>query len=658
MVLGPGTSPDSVKHCLESLRRFLSPHYAVIGVGTQTLLNEPWSSKTSLLVIPGGADLPVCQQLNGKGNKVIREFVSRGGKLLGFCSGGYYCSDKVEFEVGDPMMEVSGKRELKFFPGIARGCAFKGFQYGNEAGALAVALDVSPQLLEMEAGEECLNYYNGGAVFVDAEKYDNVTVLASYKEQVHVDQGDDTRASAIVHCKVREGDVILTGTHPEFVPEMMHSSQEPSYLETVKLLKENDEVRKKFLRACLLRLGLKVNDDEIVRPRLTPLLLSSPISGAVQSIIDDLTADVAADGNLLKCETDNFRLHVDETEISSHMDKQEELEDPDTVTKELIAFTKEIPERKLTSYFDINNYFRYLRESYGALDRVRAGSILFYGEVVTSTSAMPNSNISLLRHLPSGTLLAASVQVSGRGRGGNIWINPYGVLASSLILDLPLAYTHAPVVFIQYLTALSYVEAIKSMGPGYEELPIKIKWPNDIYAMKPEYFGQKLSPNDSEPAWVKICGILVNTNVIGKNYKCIVGAGINLSNSEPTTSVNSTITAWNKFNNKQLEHISPELLLAKYMYQMDTLFNKFKQFGFKPLLPLYYSHWLHDGQVVRLQDYGNTRAMITGITDDFGLLVAQEMDVHGRVCGQKYHLQPDGNSFDMFNNLISKKAYV
>jgi biotin--protein ligase len=214
-------------------------------------------------------------------------------------------------------------------------------------------------------------------------------------------------------------------------------------------------------------------------------------------------------------------------------------------------------------------------------------------------------------------------------------------------------------VFVQYLAALSVVEAVKTMGPGYEALPIKIKWPNDVYVLKPEYFAQKLTSNDTDPAWVKICGILVNTNVIGQNYKCIVGTGVNLSNSAPTTSINSTITAWNKLMNtggEPLAHITEEQMLAKYMYQMDLLFNRFKQFGFKNLLSLYYSHWLHNDQVVRLEDHGHVRAKITGITDDFGLLVAQEIDVHGRTTGQKYHLQPDGNSFDMFNNLISKKT--
>jgi biotin--protein ligase len=38
----------------------------------------------------------------------------------------------------------------------------------------------------------------------------------------------------------------------------------------------------------------------------------------------------------------------------------------------------------------------------------------------------------------------------------------------------------APVVFIQYLAAMAVVQGIKSYGKGYEDMPVKLKWPNDI----------------------------------------------------------------------------------------------------------------------------------------------------------------------------------
>jgi len=43
---------------------------------------------------------------------------------------------------------------------------------------------------------------------------------------------------------------------------------------------------------------------------------------------------------------------------------------------------------------------------------------------------------------------------------------------------------HAPVVFLQYLAALAIVEGIKSYDAGYKDLPIKLKWPNDICELR------------------------------------------------------------------------------------------------------------------------------------------------------------------------------
>ena len=97
---GPGTTTESVKHCLETLRLHLSPYNAVTSISENSLLNDPWMYKTSLLVLPGGADLPFCRSLNGDGNRKISQFVKKGGKFIGFCAGGYYSSSRVEFEVG------------------------------------------------------------------------------------------------------------------------------------------------------------------------------------------------------------------------------------------------------------------------------------------------------------------------------------------------------------------------------------------------------------------------------------------------------------------------------------------------------------------------------------------------------------------------------
>lgn len=198
-----------------SLRRLLSPNYAVIPVSESVILKEPWSSTCALLVIPGGGDLGYCRVLNGAGNRRIAEFVRRGGSYLGLCAGGYYGSRKCEFEPGDKVLEVIGPRELAFFPGTCRGGAFKGFQYHSENGARAVALNLAQHRFKDKLPARVINYYNGGGVYVDAKSFEaeKVEVLAEYADDLDVDGGDGNAATVL--CHVGQGKVILCGTHPE-----------------------------------------------------------------------------------------------------------------------------------------------------------------------------------------------------------------------------------------------------------------------------------------------------------------------------------------------------------------------------------------------------------------------------------------------------------
>lgn len=62
-----------------------------------------------------------------------------------------------------------------------------------------------------------------------------------------------------------------------------------------------------------------------------------------------------------------------------------------------------------------------------------------------------------------------------------MWVSPAGALIFSTVLRHPLdKIQSAPVVFIQYLAAMAVVRGIKSYDVGYSQLPVKMKWPNDV----------------------------------------------------------------------------------------------------------------------------------------------------------------------------------
>ncbi|CAZ80073.1 unnamed protein product [Tuber melanosporum] len=639
---GTGTTVESVRHCLYSLRRLLSPHYAVIPAAADTLLKEPWETSCALLIIPGGADLGYCRVLNGEGNRRIAQFVRKGGAFIGFCAGGYYGCKMVEFEVGNGKMEVVGSRELQFFPGACRGAAFAGFQYASEKGARAPKIKVEKEALGDSELEGFNSYYNGGGLFVDADKYADggVEVLARFeeKEKLSVEGGD----AAVVYCKIGNGGAILTGPHPEFAAvNLDRSAGDSEYRERIELIEQTDTQREAFLRACLIKLGLSASDEAGAIPTLSLLHLSSTNPADVGHLADRLKEISVVGGEKQKIvgENDTFILKRNPEAFS--------------VEKHVRIHDSGHPSVKETPYFDHTAYFKHL-ERYRSQSRSSPeifGSFLLYGEVVTSTNTMLDKNFELLQRLPSGLTAVATLQVAGRGRGSNIWVSPMGALVFSTCIRHPRELSvQAPVVFVQYLVALAIVEAIKTYDIGFGDMPIRLKWPNDIYASNPK--------NENE--FLKIAGILVNSSYANNQFLLVVGCGINTTNNAPTTSLNHILDKLNRTRKSKglsrLPAFEQERLLAKILVVFEEMYYQFCRSGFAPFEDLYYKHWLHSGQVVRLEMEGGRKARIRGITTDYGLLTADELDESGRVTGRSFTLQSDNNSFDFFRGLLRRKT--
>lgn len=112
--------------------------------------------------------------------------------------------------------------------------------------------------------------------------------------------------------------------------------------------------------------------------------------------------------------------------------------------------------------------------------------------------------------LRSGFVFLGSHQIAGRGRGTNNWLSPPGCLQFSLVLRA--AKELGPqLVFVQYLFGLSVVDAVRGL-PGYQDLAIHLKWPNDLYVNMGPVQGLR-----------KIGGILVNSTYAGKDFTVIIG---------------------------------------------------------------------------------------------------------------------------------------
>ncbi|KAF2863844.1 class II aaRS and biotin synthetase [Piedraia hortae CBS 480.64] len=640
---GQGTTLYSVRYAIDSLRSLLGPNYAVLPVTAQQIINEPWASSCALLVIPGGADLGYCRELNGVGNRRIKQYVDLGGRYLGFCAGGYYGCGRCEFEEGRAL-EVVGDRELAFFPGTCRGLAFPGFIYHSEAGTRASELAVNRRALP-NAPDQFRTYYNGGGVFVDAADFPGTEVLASYVSEPVV---ESKGRAAVVYCRVGDGAAILTGPHPEFAGENLDPddpSGPPDYPESVAALKADDQKRINFMKACLSKLGLTVSKGTNQTPNLSPLYLSSS-AGDVSQMIQNLRAAgvvTTEDGReVIRGENDTFVLQPYTAPTNT---ESQHTNDHGNITKHLIPCV-DLPTAKTTPYFNHTTFFTHLSQTRQSTkwdhpsdchSPTPFGRTLLYGEVVTSTTTLLEKNPTLLSHLPVGLVAVATTQLAGRGRGSNIWVSPQGSLMFTLLLrhKRTLSQT-APVALIQYIAALAIISGIKTYSKEYSTLPVKIKWPNDIHARVGK-------------GYVKIGGILVTSTYDPSkgDFTLLVGVGINVHNRKPTVSLAQVVEEKGDLPAPQMER-----LLAGVLTEFERLYARFQRTGFDKLFERdFYDAWLHEGQVVVLEGEGGVKARIKGITTDWGLLVAEELET-----GRRVELQSDANSFDFWKGLVRRKG--
>lgn len=212
----------------------------------------------------------------------------------------------------------------------------------------------------------------------------------------------------------------------------------------------------------------------------------------------------------------------------------------------------------------------------------------------------------------------------------------------SVVIKHPMAKMQAaPVIFVQYLAAMAIIAGIKSYdGSAYKNVPVKMKWPNDIFAQE---------PLKQDKSFVKIGGILVNSHYSSQEYISVVGIGLNTTNAAPTTSLNALLPP-------NLPPFTPEKLLARILTTFEDLYARFLRTGFdRALEDLYYRDWLHMDQIVTLETEGGARARIKGITRDYGLLLAEELGWQDRGTGKIFQLQSDSNSFDFFKGLVKRK---
>lgn len=187
------------------------------------------------------------------------------------------------------------------------------------------------------------------------------------------------------------------------------------------------------------------------------------------------------------------------------------------------------------------NYQEYIRESYR----------LIRLEETESTNLFVQQNMPLFEQATEIVILS-DYQSHGRGQLGNTWESEKGKNLTFSILYKPKDIPANRSFVIAELAALS----VKNMLDHYIS-DVSVKWPNDIY-------------------WhdKKICGILIENNLMGGNVATsVIGIGININQKKFVSNAPNPIS---------LAMITDEIfdrlvLLDKWFYEFQKLcsiFNK------------------------------------------------------------------------------------
>ncbi|TSK16182.1 Biotin--protein ligase [Bagarius yarrelli] len=399
------------------------------------------------------------------------------------------------------------------------------------------------------------------------------------------------------------GEAVLCQVRLESAPDSEQVQDSAGFSE----LKMSNAKRYEVLTEILTSLGLSCELNQVPQP--SPIYLLSTQSALKDAFVRWLSEHVDSKGTV-RAQKTKLRVIWSEDELSKLGDRE-------------LALHIQAPE-SLSEHFSMETYKQHLQTQ-------RLGHTLLYADVTPTTMDLLEG---LMLQLPQdmGLIAVAARQTKGKGRGGNTWLSPLGCAMFTLHLRVEVnSRLGQRIPFLQHLAALAVVEAVRTL-PGYEDIDLRLKWPNDIYYAN----------------LMKLGGVLVTSTVMGSTFHLLIGCGFNVSNSNPTICINDLVLQHNRERGSKLSPLSPAQLIGRSVTLLEQLISDFQLHGPEAVLPIYYKRWVHGGTKVRLWSEDGPEAEVEGL-DDHGFLQVSSRD-QGLVS-----VQPDGNSFDMLRNLVVTK---
>ena len=225
------------------------------------------------------------------------------------------------------------------------------------------------------------------------------------------------------------------------------------------------------------------------------------------------------------------------------------------------------------------------------------GTEICYFDVTDSTNTQAKSLGE--GDAPNGTLVVAGKQESVRGRRGRSFESPAGTgIFMTLLLRPEIEPQNASMLTL--VSALAVAKGIEHMV----DLPVQIKWPNDIVIN-----GKK------------VCGILteMSAQMDYVNY-IVIGIGINVGNEEFPEEIKDVATSIYLESGK---HVNRAMLIEKIWEEFEDYYELYeKTQDLSSLVKEYDSYLVNRGQKVRVLDSKEPyEGKAMGITDRGELIV-------------------------------------
>ncbi|WP_400163752.1 biotin--[acetyl-CoA-carboxylase] ligase [Brevibacillus sp. TJ4] len=247
-------------------------------------------------------------------------------------------------------------------------------------------------------------------------------------------------------------------------------------------------------------------------------------------------------------------------------------------------------------------------EVMAGLGTERIGQLVYdYDEVI---STQPIAHEAAAKGAPEGTIVLAEQQTGGKGRLGRQWHSPkHSGIWMSLIIRPVIPLPKTPQMTL--LTAVCMARSIREETG----LPVKIKWPNDLFV------GDK-----------KVCGILTELNAeADRVHYLVIGIGINVNSEESDfppelagIATSLRIESGGKVNRLQL--------LQRFCRNFEQTYDEYLAHGFQPIREEWEALSYTIGRWVKVETVSQKlEGRAIGLDDEGVLLVEDEAGLRHKV---------------------------